>query len=80
MDLRIGEFLETVDPFRSADEALTYLTTVEAILSEMLSDNLWKRIGSLRHACLAYTGSRILRKAFFKQIFIMPPRDDERIF
>lgn len=80
VDLRIGEFLETVDPFKSADGALTYLTAVETILSEMLSDNLWKRIGSLRHACLAYIGSRVLRKAFFRQVFIMPPRIDEHIF
>lgn len=72
-DTKIAESSRPVPLFGTAPEALQFLKLAFSRLSSLLSPEEVQRLGSLKQMGTAYAESRILRKAVFDGVYLIPP-------
>lgn len=73
-DTKIIESSLPVPSFDTASGALQFLKRTFSRLSSLFSPEEVQRLGSLRQMGTAYAESRILRKAVFDRVYLVPPR------
>lgn len=73
-DTKIAEASRPIPPFNTAPEALQFLKLAFSRLYSLLSPEEVQRLGSLRRTGVAYAESRILRRAIFNSVYLVPPR------
>lgn len=72
-DTKIIESSRPVPSFDTAPEALQFLKRTFSRLSSLLSPEEVQRLGSLRQMGAAYAESRILNRAIFDGVYLVPP-------